>query len=56
MKKKMMLKKKQNVQEAGWATAHLPMLGHDTGNCIMTQSWGCRLGRLKEARHGWAST
>ena len=30
-------KEKQNVQEAGWATAHLPMLGHDTRNCVVAQ-------------------
>ena len=42
--KKLCEKKKQNVQEAGWATAHLPVLGHDTGNCIVTQGWGGRPG------------
>ena len=38
-------KTKQNVQEAGWATTHLPVMVHDTGNCIVTQSWGCKPGR-----------
>ena len=47
MKKKLCEKKnktKQNVQEAGWATAHLPVLGHDIGNCIVTQGLGGRVG------------
>ena len=35
----------QKRQKAGWATAHLPVLGHDTGNCIVTQGWGGRPGR-----------
>ena len=32
-------KKKISAQKAvGWATAHLPVLSHDTMECILTQS------------------
>ena len=38
-------KKKKRAEEAGWATAHFPALGHDTICCIVTamvwvRSWG----------------
>ena len=50
MKKKYVKKKKQQkVQEARWATTHLPMMGHDTGNCIVTQGWGGWPGRATRA-------
>ena len=29
-------KKKRKLQEARWATAHFPSLGHDTMCCIVT--------------------
>ena len=50
-----MKNKKQNVQEAEWASAHLPVLGHDTGNCIVTQGWGGRPGHAigGATRLGW---
>ena len=43
------------MQEAGWATTHLHVLGHDTGNCIVTQGWGGRPGRATGGvtRPGW---
>ena len=47
--KKKMSEKKKKKQEAGWATAHLPVLGHDTGNCIVTQGWEGWPGRSQGA-------
>ena len=29
--------KTTNIQAAGWAAAHLPVLSHDTVQCIMRQ-------------------
>ena len=49
--KKKSCEQKKNVREAGWGTAHLPVLGNDTGNCIMTQGWGGRHGCA--TRPGW---
>ena len=48
------------MQEAGWATtAHLPMQGHDIGDCIMTQGLGVAQGhtttRSAAREHGLAS-
>ena len=40
-------------RKAGWATAHLSVLGHDTGNCIVTQGLGGRAGaRCSTPQHG----
>ena len=47
------MRKKKFMQETSWATAHFQFaLGHDTGNCIMTQGWGGMAWVLQEARHG----
>ena len=41
------------MQEAGWATAHMPVLGHDIGNSIVTQGLGGRAGHAARGpRHG----
>ena len=52
--KKNDMKKKRQVQ-GGWAIALFQFaLGHDTGNCIVTQSWGGWPGRATRPRHGRA--
>ena len=38
--KKKRKRKKNGLQELEWATAHFPVLGHDTGDCIVTQGLG----------------
>ena len=36
--------KKKRLQELEWATAHFPVLGHDTRDCIVTHGQGGRAG------------
>ena len=58
-----MNKKKKRAEEAGWATAHFPALGHDTMCCIVTaMAWAhmarhdtagqARWGVQQALRHG----
>ena len=67
MKKKMSEKRKKGCMKLGWATAHLQfVLGHDTTNCIVTQSaQQARMARQDTAtirsstamtRRNWAAT
>ena len=41
--------------QGGWAITHFQFaLGHDTGNCIVTQGWGGWPGRATRTQYGWA--
>ena len=53
-KKKRVKKKKSSQKAVGWATARLPVLSHDTMECIMTQ---CLMGQhsAQRARRGRAT-